>query len=336
MIRVIRGPAPDVLVKPGGPGDTEKQNALAHYADPAKRGISFSFKIYKHEEVKNSLNALFHFKCAYCESYFGATAPVDIEHFRPKLAVERKDGALIKPGYYWLAADWDNLLPSCIDCNRARIHEHAGMDEPELSGKANLFPIENDGRVVLDPGAETGEQRLLINPCQDQVEVFFNYKTDKTVLNGKEAAMVVMFPAEAIGSGGIRQADESIAVYGLNRFGLVKARGDQQLLLINQVKSIAKSLELLKGDPDNETSQRGLAEAICDLQAMEADDAPYAGMSRTFTVSARGKLNDKIEAILGNRLDAFPGATPIERLIAKFPCPPRVFDPGADLGDLII
>jgi hypothetical protein len=98
---------------------------------------------------------------------------------------------------------------------------------------------------------------------------------------------------------------------------------------------VAKSLELLAQSPDSDTRQRDLAFAICDLQALETDDAPYAGMSRAFTASARAKVNDKIQAILGNRLDGFAGATPTERLIAKFPCPPRVFDPGADLGDLI-
>ena len=327
MIRVKRGPAPDVLTRPGGPGETEAQKALEHYADTSKRKTSFSFKIYKHDEVKRTLNDLFHFKCAYCESYFGATSPVDIEHFRPKLAVEREDGTLIKPGYYWLAGAWDNLLPSCIDCNRARIHQQPGLDDPELSGKANLFPIEDDGRADLDPGAEIGERRLLIHPCRDQVEIFFVYRSDEPG--------IIMLPASDISSTSIRKANESIDVFGLNRFGLVTARGDKFIRLSEQVRSVAKSLELLVQDPDNEDRQRDLALAICDLGALEADDAPYAGMSRAFTISARVKLNEKIATVLGNRLDPFPGNTPIERLIAKFPCPPRIFDPGADLGDLL-
>jgi uncharacterized protein (TIGR02646 family) len=335
MIRVKRGPSPDVLTRPGGPGDEEKQKALAHYADPVKRLTSFSFKIYKHEDVKDALNDLFHFKCAYCESYFGATAPVDIEHFRPKLAVERKDGTLVKPGYYWLAADWDNLLPSCIDCNRARIHERAGLDDPELSGKANLFPIEGDGRLNLDPGAEAGEQRLLIHPCRDQVERFFAYRNDKIEQAGEEIGLVIILPSDDVSSTSARKANVSIDVYGLNRHGLATARFDKFKRLHSQVDSVAKSLRSLIQDPDGEARQRELALGICELQALESDDAPYAGMSRTFTAAARAKVNEKITAILGNRLDPFPGNTPIERLIAKFPCPPRVFDPGADLGDLI-
>ena len=58
-------------------------------------------------------------------------------------------------------------------------------------------------------------------------------------------------------------------------------------------------------------------------------------MSRSVSLAAWEKLNDKIGALLGDQLGAFSGATQIERLVAKFPCPPRVFDLGAGLGDLI-
>jgi hypothetical protein len=79
--------------------------------------------------------------------------------------------------------------------------------------------LESDEREDLDPGAETGERRLLIHPCRDQVEIFFVYRPDQPG--------IVMFPAGDISSTSIRKADESIDIYGLNRFGLVKARGDQ-------------------------------------------------------------------------------------------------------------
>ncbi|MEF9674035.1 hypothetical protein QNM99_25505 [Pseudomonas sp. PCH446] len=42
---------------------------------------------------------------------------MDVEHYRPKGAVS-EDAS--HPGYWWVAMDWDNLLPSCIDCNRKR------------------------------------------------------------------------------------------------------------------------------------------------------------------------------------------------------------------------
>lgn len=270
-----------------------------------------------------ALNERFHLKCAYCESYFGATSPVDIEHFRPKGAVEHADGTLLKPGYYWLAAKWDNLLPSCIDCNRARNHLHAGDDDPELSGKANLFPIENDQRSDLDPGAETGESRLLIHPCRDSADKFFKYLRD-----GKR---VITESATNSGSRH-RKAERSIDVYGLNRLALANQRGDKLIRVKNQIILIRQCLELLGQDPDRNDRQQELALAICELNALQADDASYAGMTRFFMKRTITSLENKIRGILGDRLDAFSGTTITEQLLDKFPCPARTFS--SDDGDL--
>lgn len=320
MIRVRRTAPPDVLTRPGGPGEDENKRARDHYSDPAKRATSFKFNMYKHADVTKALNELFHYKCAYCESSFEATAPVAVEHFRPKLAVHREDGEVIRPGYYWLAADWDNLLPSCTDCNSARYQEIAGLADPELTGKANLFPIENDARVSLNPGSEIGEKRLLAHPCRDQVEKFFAYQPNITG--------VMMSPAGGISSTSSRKADRSIKTYGLNRLGLVRKRGDKGLRLSSQIELVDARIQLLTPNPGSEDQQHKLALAICELQALEADSAEYAGFSRARNRSHWDAFNQTLSALMGNLLDAFPGSTPIERLMAKFPCPPRVFDPG--------
>ena len=100
---------------------TELERARAHQGKAAKKRNgkkeSFEFAAYKADEVKRRLEELFHGKCAYCETYYSASAPVDVEHYRPKGAVSEDDK---HPGYWWLAMAWDNLLPSCIDCNRKR------------------------------------------------------------------------------------------------------------------------------------------------------------------------------------------------------------------------
>lgn len=327
MIRIKRTKSPAVLKDPGGPARREMERALAHYGDATKRKKSFKFKAYKHDDVKMALNALFHFKCAYCESYFGATAPVDVEHFRPKSAVERADGTLLKPGYYWLASDWDNLLPSCIDCNRARIHEHAEDDDPALSGKANLFPIESDHRASLDPPAQVGERRLLIHPCRDKAERFFRYQSD--------AAGVIVAPAKKRGRSR-RKAETSIEAYGLNRMLLVQARGDQFVRLRSQVQLVSRCLELLGQDPDSEDRQRDLAVAVCELMALRADDSPYSGMVRFMMRDVESALNEKTADILGSRLDGFRGASVTDRLLAKFRCETLIPAPGdSQLADLL-
>ena len=48
-----------------------------------------------------------------------------MEHYRPKARVSTEQGD--KPGYYWLAARWENLLPSCTDCNSPRKQVMAGV-----------------------------------------------------------------------------------------------------------------------------------------------------------------------------------------------------------------
>jgi len=119
-------PAPLCLVAKDKKGKTEYQRAKAHQAaakraknakTPQKPKPSFEYSAYKKGEVKRALATLFHGKCAYCETFYSASSPVDVEHYRPKGSV---DGVKDHPGYWWLAMRWENLLPSCIDCNRRR------------------------------------------------------------------------------------------------------------------------------------------------------------------------------------------------------------------------
>src|SRR6185369_2016739 len=143
---------PASLVGATSVGVVETKEAEAFYENGAHADDSFDFKAYKSADVNAALTAEFHGKCAYCESPYEATHPVDIEHYRPKGGYV-KDNKLTKPGYYWLAADWMNLLPSCIDCNRRRRQKF--KDEPEqLAGKANLFPIADETKRATRPRAE--------------------------------------------------------------------------------------------------------------------------------------------------------------------------------------
>lgn len=110
-------------------------------------------------------------KCAYCESNIAADQPGDIEHYRPKSAIKdgNNDDIVIEidgsnvphPGYYWLAYNWQNLLPSCRDCNSVTKAKTGG----QRIGKGNLFPVKNF-RAVL-PGQEDLEEPLILNPLFD-------------------------------------------------------------------------------------------------------------------------------------------------------------------------
>ncbi len=121
----------------------------------------------------------FHGKCAYCESKIYANQHCDIDHFRPKAGLkDDKTGKPIKcqvggntqdhPGYYWLAYDWMNLLPSCVLCNQPS----SGHSSYPI-GKRNYFPVM--GTHATRPGDEVNEDPLLIHPVfedpEDHLEV---------------------------------------------------------------------------------------------------------------------------------------------------------------------
>lgn len=113
-------------------------------------------KIYGHDDVKNALNQLQHGICCYCESRYEHTTFGDVEHFRPKKGYKQDNtDELHKPGYYWLAHKWENLMYACELCNR--IYKH------------NYFPLK-DPTKRFDPVIRdiSQEEPLLINPYEEQ------------------------------------------------------------------------------------------------------------------------------------------------------------------------
>ncbi len=277
MIRVKRSRVltPAALNGPNSKGAREREKAVAFYTDPDQflddedKVQSFDFKVYKDDTIKSALNELFHGKCAYCESIYEATQPMDVEHYRPKGGVV-VDGKLQKPGYYWLAATWDNLLPSCIDCNRSRTQEFPDED-PRPSGKENLFPIQNKDSRATAPGEESGERRLLLDPCRDRPEVHLEFLDEGLVR-----------PVLKSGNRPSPKGRASIEVYGLQRRPLVEARRDRLLILRAHLSVLAKLTLLMEQDPDNPTLENVVEETQAELRRLQADDQPYAAMARQF------------------------------------------------------
>src|ERR1039458_2761253 len=84
----------------------ELASARLHFENTGKQD-GFEFNAYRHADVKTALSKMTRGKCAYCEDDYDATQPVDVEHYRPKGAIET-DAGMTKPGYWWLAAVWEN------------------------------------------------------------------------------------------------------------------------------------------------------------------------------------------------------------------------------------
>jgi uncharacterized protein (TIGR02646 family) len=265
------GPVPSSLDGPQSAGGLERANAIGFYRRVANRGESYAFAAYKGSDVAEGLKQVFGGKCAYCESPYEVTQPVDIEHYRPKGAVE-VEGRLQKPGYYWLAADWTNLLPSCIDCNRKRTHEFPEIG-PDLRGKANLFPIANPTDRATRPGQEAREQRLLLHPCMDRPEDHLEFIAEG-VVRAKEIRQGV----------DSQMGEVSIRVYGLDRTALTKARGDR-LKKIEGVIGKIRRLQTQLAQPGIAADfarfvEESLSVEMAELKSYMDPAVPYTGMAR--------------------------------------------------------
>ena len=260
--------APQVLSKVVRDDKTETQLAIEHYKnwDGEKQ---YEFKRYKHDEVKDALEQLFDGKCAYCESSFHHVAPEDIEHWRPKGAVILEDGTEQKPAYYWLAASWENLLPSCIHCNRRQRQEDVRDENNLQSGKKNLFPVADEThRWTSHTQADhNGEEPLILDPCDDQPEQFLDVNDD-----------AVVFEKEPTGTTKNRRARASIDVYGLNRKELVDERKKERDLIIalmNDILLFTQQLPVLPAGPVRDATRNQLLTKLSSLKKHRDSKSRY-------------------------------------------------------------
>ena len=261
----------------------ECQEAITFYADAANKAKKFTFAAYKRPGVVKVLNELFHYKCAYCESYYAHIEPVDVEHYRPKGGVV-VDGKLRTPGYYWLAAEWTNLLPSCIDCNRVRTHEVPGSTAPKKSGKGNSFPLVDEAGRAKQPGEEGHEEPLLLNPCLDEPAEHLEF-TDEGVVR----------PAVGVSGEESPKGRTSISVYGLQRMGLVRRRRAYVkfiLATIERVKIAQERLSQSPSDAERQSILDALARDMLELKAYRDRDREYAGMARQVIDTAMETLSE--------------------------------------------
>ncbi|MCQ6958298.1 hypothetical protein [Mucilaginibacter aquariorum] len=119
---------------------------------------------YGYVEFRNALERCQGPKCCFCEKPISGG---QIEHFRPKAAWKQANGTpLNRPGYYWLAYRWDNMLISCGECNAS-------------GQKGNLFP-------VVDPrGAAHShcrdEVKTIINPAEEDPSIWVSFNLDQPV-----------------------------------------------------------------------------------------------------------------------------------------------------------
>lgn len=120
MIPVVRSAPPPIPAKKA----TQWHNA--YVAATTRKEKDRAETKYRHKQIRDALQRMFHGKCAYCESNIGHVSDAHIEHYRPKAKFPH------------LTFDWDNLLLACSKCNGAGY-------------KGDNFPEANDGGPLVNP-----------------------------------------------------------------------------------------------------------------------------------------------------------------------------------------
>jgi uncharacterized protein (TIGR02646 family) len=275
--RVAR-PAVLDLDNPDSPASKETAKAIAYVQDPANNPKP-NFSVYNMDEVKLALIQLFNGKCAYCETSLNAISARDIEHYRPKGQIDPGTGEeVIKPGYYWLAADWDNLLLSCPACNRRQrqLERNADGDfvfADEATGKLDLFPLRPGAQRADGPHVDIATEenfRLLLNPCIDKPDKHLRFDDEGNVI-----------PRRIQGELSDR-ALQSIEVYQLKRIPLVEERKARYLDLVAFWHNVELTSQMIS---TLDASQKHLIAASIrfneeNLLGFTDERKPYAGMAR--------------------------------------------------------
>ena len=249
MIRIRKkatAPIPSVLETKG----KEEIEALKIRYDNGERGFKskdFDSGIYGNKEVKNALIKIQNYKCCFCESIVGHISYGDVEHFRPKAGWVQSNEKLNKPGYYWLAYEWDNLFLSCQICNQ--------------QNKKSLFPLLNPAQRALSHHDNIeNEQPVFIHPGREEVETLITFREEIPVpVNANERGKV------------------TIELLGLDR----EILNEQRRKTLNLVRDI---YELAKVFPDDEPD---LKQEVMDMvkkyaDASLLDETEYASMLRAF------------------------------------------------------
>lgn len=269
---------PEILSDPTKVGVKETLAAIA-YVNGGSSTDSYEYKAYRHPQVKEALIKLFHGKCAYCESTFLHVYSGDVEHFRPKGEIQEA-APNTKPGYYWLAANWNNLLLSCRNCNQKLTHALHGESVRRTMGKMNQFPLSDLTRYVRRHDHPLGIQdeepfRLLLNPCVDNPEDHLEYG-DQGVIKPKK---------DVYGNGSIKGI-ASINVYVLQRVPLVLSREKSLINILAQIQRVKEAVinydDSLASTETIKTFyfEKILKRELERLHQFLKPEEPYVGMAR--------------------------------------------------------
>jgi uncharacterized protein (TIGR02646 family) len=298
MRRVDRNsvPVPPSLSSATSRASRERAEATAHYQQNPPPKAAYEFTAYKADDVRAALTALFHGKCAYCESFYRGTQQMDVEHYRPKGRLPAEPHL----GYWWLALNWGNLLPSCIDCNRAReqrLVQLAGDGsityQENVAGKQSCFPIAGPRRLDKDDDDDDLEQAVLIDPTRDNPQAYLGW-----VIEHHKYPIVASVAPDGNDN---RRGRVSIDVYGLNRDGLVDSRAMLILEIALELSRIRDLLSTTLAMDQGEARTSLLSMAVKQIRQLKRHESPdriYSAMATSFIQQEVDRLRSEFSMIL--------------------------------------
>lgn len=305
MINIKRLDCPDILKissNPQSSGEYETRDAIEYYRDPANHQERYkktgsngirtkqSYSIYSEKSVRKILLKMFNGKCAYCESKITAIYNGDIEHFRPKGKI--KEANPTKPGYFWLASEWENLLFACPFCNQTNTHEFKNGDniEETVLGKLDQFPLATEthrlkythGLIYFTDSATYKQafdleesERLLLNPCKDEnIEKYFKFDDDGAIISNDG---LTDFEEE--------KAQISIFTYALHRLPLAIAREEKIIQIKAQIRRVEIAIKNYNDHLESSDEKKIWFEGIMReemkiLKKFRNSSQEYAGLAR--------------------------------------------------------
>jgi hypothetical protein len=183
-------------------------------------------EVYKNQKVKDAIDSMNDQKCGFCGVTLSLDIQRNVEHYRPGKAVIYSSTVKFNTGYYWLTANWDNLLPSCNPCNsiegREFFHFIDGrrMKKKNL-GKGNHFPLETMPNQAPDHSLSiVNEVPLIFNPFSNDPNSVFEYVE---YVSGA-LPIVLIRPKDNLSYLDSKIALTSIDILGLNRILLCTER----------------------------------------------------------------------------------------------------------------
>lgn len=214
------------------------------------RKFKFERTIYGHDSVKDTLRKVQHKKCCFCEGQFEAFAAADVEHYRPKGAVQQdENSSRLIPGYYWLAYSWDNLYWCCQVCNRENKKNFFPLANPTKRARSHTDDIATEKPLILNPGGPEDPRR----------HIKFR---------------------DAIAVGSTKAGRKTVEILDLNRGSLVEER----LTRLNELSLRLKIVEIFAKKPAPNSAQL-LKKARRDLTSAVRPAAVFSAMAADFLAS---------------------------------------------------